>query len=121
MLHQCGQEHETLCGRGGSHLQRRTLLRQKYPETGTDRRYNPEDRKIRGHISFSLHMENKCSFAVSKHDLPAPCFHQCGLINYTGYYYGYSSLLDNSWVELPSYKSDSVSVRGRQREVKGDT
>ncbi len=51
---------------------------------------------------------------------PAPCFHHCGLINYTGYYYGYSSSLDNSWIRLPSNKSDSVSVRGRQRGVKCD-
>lgn len=42
-------------------------------------------------------------------------FTPVGLLNYTGYRYGYSSPLDNRTIRLPNDKSDSVSVRGIQR------
>lgn len=54
--HQCRRERETLCGRGDSRLQRRTLLRWTYPGTGTDQRYNPGGRHE--DIRVTIQMEN---------------------------------------------------------------
>ena len=54
--HQCRRERETLCCRGDSRPQRRTLLQRTYPGTGTDRRYNPGGRHE--DIRVTLQMEN---------------------------------------------------------------
>lgn len=52
--------------------------------------------------------------------LPAPCFHHCGLMNYTGCYYGYSCPLEKTAGSGYQARKVTVSVRGRRRGVKCD-